>query len=272
LTSFGYRGLVKPAQDAFPLVQHLVNNVLASPWRATFLIIPHNVIPSDATQVWLSLHQMGWVQSAHLRMSGVEDELMQHITVTGGSTKKWRGAAQAIVRHLVKVGRGLLPAFRPASSGNFVDAPFREVMGLLSDRTAPWRDHIRYAPVILQPDLLAPGDIGFYSFRRPSLPVAVPVPSTGDFSEFIEQAVREPLNRLSGQWQAEVGSNPDLQKLFTRDIRSLRIYRPASAAGRDQQLTFSIDELPASDLGVSGTLQLQTSYSWLSAVARIERA
>jgi hypothetical protein len=141
-------------------------------WQVGVLIFPDWIVKAVASSMSLRrlLLETGWRQSSNLRHSSLNDAalqkdfLKQNIKAPLGELYQY-----ATIRHLLDIATGVAPAFQPATQARIMAGPFVDVEVILHGvLKGISRD---YHPVVLQPGhLLEEGDVGYYSFRCPSVP------------------------------------------------------------------------------------------------------
>jgi hypothetical protein len=173
-----------------------------STWQVSVLIFPDWILKAaaESTALRLFLLETGWKQSTNLRQSSLSDAnlqtsfLKQYIKAPLGELYQY-----ATIRHILDIATGVAPAFQPAARAKIPGGPFSEVEAKLRDMLKDIAKN--YQPIVLQPGHLSQaGDVGYYSFRCPSVP-GPKLPKVTNYAD-IPGTVHEVLKFLR--------KNPDL--------------------------------------------------------------
>jgi hypothetical protein len=217
------------------LVENATRNL--HPWNSELLIFPHSVVKAvrRSTQIFSFLLELGWTQSSRLRDAATEDtellksanQVLRRMKVPQGELYHYR-----TIRHFQEMIRGVVPVFQ--SSNRVPPAgPFHAFADQLTKVARQTRSTVN--PVVLQPGHLErEGDVGYYSFRCPSVPGPHLPPTTFAFSE-IAEAYRDILQRLTRDRSSSFGLSST--KFFVRPVPQTRV--PTGMV--------SVKDLPADD-------------------------
>jgi hypothetical protein len=169
------------------------------PWASEVLIFPHSILKSvpRSNQFFTFLLELGWQQSSRLRMAATEDtelmksanQVLRRVKVPQGELYHYR-----TIRHFQEMIDGVVPVFQ-SSNSNEEAGPFRAFSEELRKVSRSMKSAV--APFVLQPGHLEKdGDLGYYSFRCPSIP-GPQLPSTTFAYSEIAEAYKDILVRLS---------------------------------------------------------------------------
>ena len=150
----------------------LVRALGGSNWHTKVLMFPDLILKAVAGSPALRrlLLEAGWKQSTNLRHIPYSDAnlqtsfLRQYIKTPLGELYQY-----TTIRHILDIATGSVPAFQPAARAKIPGGPFLEVEAALHEMLRGIAKD--YQPVVLQPGHLSEeGDVGYYSFRCPSVP------------------------------------------------------------------------------------------------------
>lgn len=198
----------------------LVEQVMRQqPWEVEVLFISRGFmervesrLPGTQNLFGLIL-ETAWEQSRSLRNG----------TTFEASLRRWYldGPAQSVASdfgelylyatacHLFSISRGDLPAYKPAGSAKKQYGPFvsfeqtlHEALKIIKKETATGnkvadrKQAIAHYPVTIQPERLAEGEAGYYSFRCPSLP-GLKLPRVSNYAE-LPLPIKRTLDAAAG--------------------------------------------------------------------------
>jgi hypothetical protein len=192
------------------------------PWSSEVLIFPQSVIKMvrKSSQLFSFLLELGWRQSRRLRDASTEDaDLLRAVNQIFRKTKVPQGELYhyRTIRHFQELIRGVIPAFQ-SSNCTSPAGPFQPFTELLKKVARQTKSSVN--PVVLQPGHLQnDGDVGYYSFRCPSVPGHLPACAFA-FSE-IAEAYRDILLRLKREHPNSFGSG-DTQ-FFVRPTPKIKV-------------------------------------------------
>ena len=160
-------------QDGWEYVRHMVGGKLQEgtrEWTTEVLVLPGATRPrlrSDpsATESLLAIAEVGWCQSRPLRGHLLDEEnlVLNDYLAPRKIHRDERISMLGVLRQILAMARGELPAFAPANSETVL--PLR----LFRERLLQSPDH-RAAIVIVPQHLKDPGDVAFVSVKFNFLP------------------------------------------------------------------------------------------------------
>jgi hypothetical protein len=166
-------------RDGWELVRYLVGGYEAtsSPEWMTEVLILTGATARTLRSTYLgalallNVAESGWVQSHHLRRGMIEEEkLSQNRHLNSRASKiphEDRIALGGVLRQVLAMARGELPAFAPVTSDSILPVQlFRDRLSKLADTKAGGRAAIVIAPKTLR----GPGDSAFVSMKFNCLP------------------------------------------------------------------------------------------------------
>lgn len=177
----------------------LVRAVSKGGWTARVLVFPRAV--TEAIRSWPGLYrvllEIGWQQSTNLRnRAGSEAYLRASFAKFFGKIPLGDLHHFATVRHLLDIASGAAPAFQPAGRADRAAGPFDAAGLALKEVLKTIKKD--YEPVILQPGHLSrEGDLGYYSFRCPSVP-GPPPPRLASYAD-VPGSVSDSLRLFDGE-------------------------------------------------------------------------
>lgn len=212
---------IDPQKDAWPLIREIGSRTT---WNSRVLVFPTGFPnPAAHPELLSTLYRLGWVQSLPLRRAQefeAERELRVAALEVGPSGNRF--LTYATLLHLLASARGHIPAFVPVESISVPAGPFKEVAARLADTQAPWRRFLKHYPVLLQPAHLRSGDVGYYSFHRPTVLHSSPKPK-GSIAQFLEGCILRTLDPFAAK-------QPDSPNGVTLKTGLLDGLRPAQLA------------------------------------------
>jgi hypothetical protein len=233
------------------LVSRTLEEQNSSRWTATVLVLPRTLLDAisfeRAPVLQERLLEIGWQQSAALRMSGTRD---------GIYLRKLRPALDNenlevgqlyyyfTLRHCMNMLQGQRPAMVPVGATSDPGGPFEPFRARLSEELQ--RRRLAFDPVIMRPGFLGTDGVqrGYYSMRIPTAP---------GLDSGIGSRSRKPVykNLLTDLERIVSNSEDDeLKQLFRDRIRGFiqRPRRPVNnRSGALQNWMVYSDELPAQD-------------------------
>lgn len=237
------------------LVARTLEQQRAEPWITSILVLPRSLIDGinfeKAPVLQELLLEIGWQQSAALRMSGTRD---------GIYLRKLRPALDNenlevgqlyyyfTLRHCMNMLQGQRPVMVPANLTSDPGGPFDTFRARLGEELR--RRRLAFEPVIMRPGFLGSDSIrrGYYSMRIPTAP---------GLDSGIGSRQRKPVYKnLLIDLERIVANSEDseLKRLFRERVGGFiqRPRRPVARSATPEKWIVYSDQLPAEDFAGPG--------------------
>jgi hypothetical protein len=206
------------------LIQAVTRN--RTDWKTRIVLLPQlteEVISSgNGRSLFRTLLQVGWKQSAALRHVAVEDarlheRLKDRLRSAGGPLGELYQFAT--IKHWINILKGDSPLYQPLHRFDEEGGPFSEFASSLSGALVENSSKLKfkYTPVLLRPGYLKEkGDVGYYSFRCPSL-LGPKMPAVKTYSQ-LPSDFAVMIKEIKEEWAHKL--KPPILKYFVQPPRT----------------------------------------------------
>ena len=172
-------------------------------WTTTIMVFPDAITRKiDLNgRLFHLLLETGWKQSRGLRGAGMDgSDAWRAVEFARQGFNRISSELHlyATLRHWVNILNGATPAYQSAARCKSEAGPFRQFCARLSPVLRQISKDFLYQPAVLQPMHLGPGESGFYSLRRPSVPA--PMAEEPEKMLQLTACYREMVRQLKGSY------------------------------------------------------------------------